>query len=218
MPPYNVVMRQLAVALTLALACLGLTQGNFMGLQRSMMTAPSNLLQTPDFRNDLKLDKEQSKTVNDILKEHRKRTDEISKTMQGGNAAGLGGFRALQELNAETDKRILALLTPEQTARLRQLQWQCLGYRALYEEDLQKKVGITEEQLAKLHDFQAGESGRMLEAMRGGGAGAASGIKKVRQESEKTVLGLLTAEQLISLKAALGKELKAAKRMSESMV
>jgi len=31
-------------------------------------------------------------------------------------------------------------------------------------------------------------------------------------------LGLLTAEQLISLKAALGKELKAAKRMSESMV
>jgi len=218
MPPYNVVMRQLAVALTLALACLGLTQGNFMGLQRSMMTAPSNLLQTPDFRNDLKLDKEQSKTVNDILKEHRKRTDEISKTMQGGNAAGLGGFRALQEMNAETDKRILALLSSEQSARLRQLQWQCLGYRALYEEDLQKKVGITEEQLAKLHDFQAGESGRMLEAMRGGGAGAASGIKKVRQESEKTVLGLLTAEQLISLKAALGKELKAAKRMSESMV
>ena len=218
MPPYTVVMRQLAVALTLALACLGLTQGDFMGLQRSMMTAPSNLLQTPDFRNDLKLDKEQSKTVNDILKEHRKRTDEISKTMQGGNAAGLGGFRALQEMNAETDKRILALLSSEQSARLRQLQWQCLGYRALYEEDLQKKVGITEEQLAKLHDFQAGESGRMLEAMRGGGAGAASGIKKVRQESEKTVLGLLTAEQLISLKAALGKELKAAKRMSESMV
>ena len=189
--------------------------GGIMDYQRQTMVSPTMLMQQGDFRNDLKLDRDQSKAIGELTKEYQKRLNEASKAA----ADPSGGMKAMVELEkarAETDAKILEQLRPDQKARFRQLQWQCMGYKALYEEDLQKQLALTEEQVAKLKDFAAGESGRMMDAMRSG-RGTGSGIKKMKEESAKTTMGFLTPDQIAELKAALGKENKSAKRMSEAM-
>ncbi len=210
----GVVILCLLLTAVVQAVCQGMM--NPMGMQRSMMISPGVLLQQADFKKELKLDKDQTKAIDEIVKNHRKRMDDLAKSMQSNSAGALAGFKAMEDLNAETDAKVSAVLTPEQKARFRELQWQCLGFRALYEEDLQKKLGLSESQLATLKQIQAGESSRMMQAMQGkGGAEMGKSMKKFREETAKLVMDVLTPEQIAAHTAALGKELKAAKRMSE---
>jgi hypothetical protein len=200
-----------AAALAASTLCAQ-TGGGFMDYQRQTMVSPTMLMQQGDFRNDLKLDKEQSKVIGELTKEYQKRLNEASR----GATNPSRRMVELEKSRAETDAKILEQFRPEQKVRFRQLQWQCLGYKALYEEDLQKQLALTEEQVGKLKEFESGESARMLEAMQKG-RGTGSGIKKLKEESAKTTMGFLTPDQIAALKAALGKENKSAKRMSEAV-
>jgi hypothetical protein len=50
------------------------------------------------------------------------------------------------------------------------------------------------------------------------GAGMQSAVKKAREDAQKSAIEILTPDQQTSYKAALGKEVKAAKRYSEMLI
>jgi hypothetical protein len=189
-------------------------------MQRDLMLSTGNLLQNGEIKNELKLDREQSGKVNEILKEYRRRSNEISKPGRGNDlSAGLSSLKNISELNAETDKKVAEVLNVEQRRRFRQMQWQCMGYRALYEEDLQKELGLNEDQVGKLGEHKARGQERLMQAISGkSGAGMQSAVKKAREDAQKSAIEILTPDQQTSYKAALGKEVKAAKRYSEMLI
>jgi hypothetical protein len=192
-----------------------------MGIQRQMVLSSGNLLTQKEFRNDLKLSKEQGKAVDEIVKEHKKKQDEALKPGSNSNDfnAATAAIEKVKTLNDETDRRIAEVLTPEQNQRFRAIQWQCLGTKALYESDLQKALSLSDEQRSKISEHKKGEMGRLMSIMQSNrGAGMAPALKKAREESAKTLMGFLTPEQTAAYKAALGKELKAATRISEMVM
>lgn len=213
-------MRALLCLVVCLLAALVSAQGmDPMGMQRDMFTAPSMMMMQPDLKKELKLAKDQDKKISEISKAHMKKMQEMSSKARGNDLSNsLNSMAEMQAAQAESDKAILAALNPEQTRRLRQLQWQILGSKALYEADLQKELALTEEQVGKIEEHRSGDAGRMMEAMQsGGGSKMANAIKKVKAESAKILIGFLTPEQAAKYKEALGPESKAAKRMSDQV-
>ena len=80
-------------------------------MQRDLMLSTGNLLQNGEIKNELKLDREQSGKVNEILKEYKRRSNEISKPGRGNDlSAGLSSFKNISELNAETHKKVAEVL------------------------------------------------------------------------------------------------------------
>lgn len=137
--------------LFLVSAVLSFGQSGFSmsDMQRDLMLSTGNLLQNGEIKNELKLDREQSGKVNEILKEYKRRSNEISKPGRGNDlSSGLSSFKNISELNAETDKKVAEVLNVEQRRRFRQMQWQCMGYRALYEKTFKRSLDLTKSKWA----------------------------------------------------------------------
>jgi hypothetical protein len=208
--------KKVSLVLTLLLAIgSAFGQGSDMaGTARSMLTAPSSMLQQGGLKSDLKLTGEQAKKVDAILKDFLKKTRSISKKMEGSGRDMSGASAAFVEMataQKEADDAIIAELNDVQKIRLNQLRWQCLGAKALYEEDLQKALGLSADQIAKISEYRDGSNARMMEAMQHGGASAIKGLNKKDADYLK---GLLTPEQQANYKTALGPENKTASKMA----
>jgi Spy/CpxP family protein refolding chaperone len=210
-----------ALLFLVALLIGALVSAQDMDMMSRMFTSPTMLMSQPDFKKELKLTKEQDKKITEISKAQQKKMQEASNKARGSGNDMVGGFGLMAEMQKsqdEADAAIVAELSPDQARRLRQLQWQILGGKAFYEADLQKELGLSEEQIAKVTEYKEGDSARMMETMtKNSGAKMANAMKKLREERLKTMLAILTPDQVAKHKAALGPESKAAKRAGEQV-
>ncbi|MBC8066121.1 MAG: hypothetical protein H7Y17_14915 [Chlorobia bacterium] len=188
---------------------------------RKMMTSTGMLMGQNEFKKELKLSGDQNKKISDLAKNHQKKIQEMTKKAQSSGpdmGAMTAQMKEMDDLNDETDKAIRAELTPEQSRRLSQLQWQIVGVKAVYEPDLQKELGLSEDQLTKLAEWKKGENSRMMALVQASRSANAmkDARKKIKKDDETNILGILQPDQLQKYKLALGPESKVAKKLSES--
>ena len=143
----------------------------------------------------------------------------------GGGAPGGGGpgrFTFTPEMRAELEKamkeadaKVATILTPEQNKRLKEIRIQLSKNSAIFQEDVQKDLGLSEETIKKAKDLQAGAqkaNGEVQTKIRNQEIEQADGraIMSKNNDALEAELGkLLTADQAAKLKAMGGAEFKA---------
>jgi len=98
--------------------------------------------------------------------------------------------------NAEDDKKIAGLLSPEQLARLKQIRVQALGAGALMDETLAKELSITDDQVTKLQSA--------MREMRQGGGGGGGNPGEMRAKMTAKAMEILNADQKAKLEVLKG--------------
>lgn len=130
--------------------------GMNMGGSGSLM-----MLQRKDVQADIKLSAEQIKSVEEL---RAKNEEEMSAMRENMRASG-GDFesmrRDMEKRGEETQKKVDAILDDGQRTRLKQIGVQMRGNMALMDPVLQKDLGFSSEQTAKIEELQ----GKQREAM-----------------------------------------------------
>ncbi len=146
---------RLATAIGLvAVAALSMAQpGQGRGGMRMMGGGDSSgimLLSRKDVQKDLALTADQQTKLTAFQTTMR---EEMQAAMENARSSG-GGFEGIREtmekMMAESKKKVEAILTPAQVLRLKEINVQIMGGRAVTVPDLQKELGITEEQKGKI--------------------------------------------------------------------
>lgn len=134
----------------------------------------------------------------------------------GGGGADAEARRAeMEKRNVETRAKIAEVLKPEQVTRLQEINVQLAKNRAILNADVQKTLGVTDDQKKKIEDLNR----KMMEANMGlfqqmrDGSMTQDQLRESMVKNNETMnaeLGkILTAEQAAKLKAMGGKEFKA---------
>jgi Spy/CpxP family protein refolding chaperone len=172
----------------------GRNRGGFGGRGGS-----SFLLQMPEVQKELALDPGQI---------------ELLKGLNGGNTReALQGLsdeertKKLAELRAQREKQVAEILNPKQVARLKQLELQQAGTRALDRDEVATALKLTADQKAKIEAAQAAEREAMtpiFQSFRGNNgqrptdeqmADARKKMTEIRTGTEAKVLAVLTDAQ-----------------------
>lgn len=123
------------------------------------------LLRRSDVRSDLGITADQKSKIDDLITSMRgQRGQDASGAVGTAGQAGVAtpptdaerqARRAQMEAQrAEMQKQVDTILTPAQTNRLKQISLQLRGNMALMEPDVQKEVGLTSDQVAKIKGLQ----------------------------------------------------------------
>lgn len=112
------------------------------------------LLRREDVQGELKLTADQKSKLTTIQEDQRAKMREM---FQGG---GGGGDREammaeMQKMQAENNKVTLAVLDDTQKKRLKELAVQRMGNGVAANAEMQKELGMTDDQKAKIKDLQA---------------------------------------------------------------
>ncbi|GAB4142650.1 MAG: hypothetical protein Tsb009_13120 [Planctomycetaceae bacterium] len=141
----------------------------------------------------------------------------------GGGFFGRGGGGGLGLLQNEYLQKELGL-TAAQKKRIREIEIQLMGSGALLREDIQKELGISDSQKAKLSKAQEEQRSKMRELFsgfrRGGGQGGrpdfseiAKKMQKMREESSKALMSVLSSSQKAKFEKMKGKPIDREKLM-----
>jgi Spy/CpxP family protein refolding chaperone len=162
-----------------------------------MMGGGGRILRNEAVQKELNITDEQKKKLEEVLS-------------AGGR--GPGGGRNFQDMSddekakareemekrsAEQEKKINEILNDKQQARYKQLRLQAAGAMAFMGEDLQKELGITEEQQGKIRDAMR----ELRESMQGAQSGERSGMG---EKMNAKVMEILTDEQKAKYKTLIG--------------
>lgn len=167
-----------------------------------------------DVQNDLKLTDDQKTKLADA---QQKMQDGIREIMQNAGDDQEARQAAFQKYQENVKKDVLAILSKEQAARLRQINIQIAGNGAASFTDVQKDLGLTADQIAKIKDLQSKQRDAMMalfQKMRDQEI-----TREEMQEASKknsdalnTEIGkVLSADQKAKLKTMGGAEFKADK-------
>jgi hypothetical protein len=143
--------------------------------------------------------------------------DELAKIQEEARQGRRGGRGNFQDLSAEeraklreeaqarqreTEKKIETVLLAPQKTRLNEIYVQALGTAALNDEAIAKELGIGEDLQERINEtrreaFQA--------AFQDGGQRGPEAFAKIREETDKKVLALLSADQQAKFQKMKGK-------------
>ena len=209
------VMRLVAVAAIAVMAVSSFAQGGGgrggfgqFGRGGFGMQDPNGvfLINRGDVQGEIKLTADQKSKL-DALRQAQ--MDKLREAMQGGGGDQQDRMATFQKLQAENAKDTLAILTPEQKKRLKELAVQRMGNSAIANADMQKELGVTDEQKAKIKDLQDKQStanAALREKMQNREIDMQQFQESMRKNTEvmNTELGkIMTADQKAKL-AAMG--------------
>lgn len=115
----------------------------------------------------------------------------------------------MQAAAKEITSKVEGVLTPEQKKRLKEIQLQSQGTRALVSDEVVKALNITEEQKKKIEEIREAnrpQFGRGGEGNKGGERPSFERFQEQQKETEAKILDVLTAEQKTSFEAMKGKK------------
>lgn len=165
------------------------------------------LLVNPQVQTELKLTEEQRRQIQDIVARAREemRPQQGQRPGAGGQRPGQGGMGANMERYTEEAMRILQ---PNQRERFEQIQLRVQGVRALGREDIAQKVGLTQEQRQQIRDIlrenMGGRDGARPNPGEWNPQEMRAQMEERRQENERRILQILTAEQKAKWESLLG--------------
>jgi len=173
------------------------------------MGGPVNLLANPSVQKELKLDEGQITKATELATATREKMagfrDQLT-DLQGAERAAKQQELA-KPVNEEAMKSAAAFLKPEQVKRLTEIELQQRGARALTDAAIAKKLGITEDQTAKVRTILADQMSEMQEIRQAAGNDFQSMMPKIQAltaETNKKVMALLTDDQKKTWKEMTG--------------
>jgi hypothetical protein len=154
-------------------------------------------------QDELKLSDDQKKKVMEVFMKTR---DKMLELVENGQRD------KMQALLKEREKDFTAILTPEQTKRLKQVHLQLLGVWALADPEIAKEFQVTEEQGKKLQELQQKTQKEMDEILEGKGAATRTEAQQKAVELHNSAnekgLQILSAEQRDKWKETIGEPFK----------
>ena len=191
----------------------GMMGGGVMGGNTSI----TSLLRMPQVQTELKLTDDQKTKIQDLSGTMR------DKMMEAMNAGGgppdfqnmsqedmqkqMADMRKKMEgVNKDMDEQAVKILNADQVDRVKQLQIQRDGAMALTREDVAKKLGLTDDQTAKIKKLQESLNKPPQFDPNGDMQAQMQKMRDDRAQSQKDMLAVLTDEQKAKLKELGGKE------------
>ena len=179
-----------------------------------------------DIEADLKITDEQRTKLEVIRDENQKRMMEMFTGGGGGGANGGGGGggrgfqisdeqrKQMEKAQEETVKKVNEVLTPAQQSRIKQIGYQIGGAGMYANEGIQKDLGITAEQKAKIDDLfkkQQEANAALREKMQAGEIDRAEIGERMQNNNKilnEEIQKVLTDAQKAKIKEMSGPEFK----------
>jgi hypothetical protein len=143
----------------------------------------SGLLMIPEVQQEIKLDEAQKDLLMQLQQEMRERGRQQFQDFQNLSQEERG--RRMAAFRTEQDKKIVEILEPNQVARLKQLDLQQQGLRALGREDVANNLKLTADQKTKVQEALRGEGEAMRAMFQNGGFNFREATPEQRQEFQK---------------------------------
>ena len=179
------------------------------------------LLQIREVRDELKISDEQIGKLTRLREDQdAARRDRGGFDFQGlrdlsdsEREARMREFQQEREKQSKaTEEKVREILTGEQFKRLKQIELQQQGTAALMRPDIGQALGITDDQRAKMREASEGVRDKMrglFENVRDMSEDERAGLRdkmgKIRADSEKALMAVLTDDQKAKLKEVMGK-------------
>lgn len=183
--------------------------GMQMGAQVGVM-----LLVNPQVQTELKLTEEQRRQIQDIVARAREemRPEPGQRPGAGGQRPGAGGQRPGQGgIGANMERyteEAMRVLQPNQRERFEQIQLRVQGVRALGRDEIAEKVGLTSDQRQQIREIlrenMGGRDGARPNPGEWNPQEMRAQMEERRQENERRILQVLTAEQKAKWESLLG--------------
>jgi hypothetical protein len=185
--------------------------GRMMGGMGGMGGGVSGLLMMKEVREELKLDEDQVQELESIGKSMMEGL--MSMRPQPGQAPDPAAMQAnmekMRKAMAESEAKIEEVLDPKQLNRLIGLVIQRDNLRSLNSKIVAEKLGITDEQKAKMAEIEKESGEKMRELFQGGfNAEMRDKMREMREEGETKLKGLLTDSQKEEMETLKGAEFK----------
>jgi Spy/CpxP family protein refolding chaperone len=168
---------------------------------------PGFLLANKSVQEELKITDDQKKKIEEVNKKVDDAIQEKTKDIEDRRERFQKGFEIRREMADQTTKELMGVLKDEQKKRLEQIQNQMAGVRAFANEEVQKKLNLTDEQKTALKEVgeeyrtQAEkareEAGRDFQKMR-------EATQKLNKETMGKIAAKLTSEQKKAWKELTG--------------
>ncbi len=212
--------------LTLALglvAALGLAssakaqQGGRRGMGMGMGMGGSGLmaLMSPDGQKELNLTEDQIEKVRGVMENLRTTMQEKFQGFQdlAPEERQTKAQEVMKEVNAGVEKEIKEILKEDQFKRYRQISLQAMGAGAFADEEVAKKLQLTDDQKAKVKEILDGAQKErntlMEEARQGGNPQETFGkMREIGVKAKDDAIAVLTDEQKEQWKELTGKEFR----------
>jgi hypothetical protein len=112
------------------------------------------LLGVPQVRADLQLDSKQTARLDTLRRQLKSSAKNLIKKGSSANADDLTADQRLFGLIDRNNAGSLSILTPAQAARFHEIQNRILGYTMLVSPKVQKQLGLTASQVAKIESIR----------------------------------------------------------------
>jgi len=207
--------KMLLVAAVATLVCSAMAQGGGQG-RRGGFGPPDALQMTgrEDVQKDLVLTDDQKAKLSDLRdKAQQKRRDAFQAARDSAGDDRDAMMKAMQatmaKLAEENAKDVAGILTADQVKRLKEIRIQFVGTTIVTQDkEIQKDLGITDDQKAKFTDLQTKQGAAMREAMQnaqGDPQAMREAMTKNQKIMEDEVGKVLTDAQKSKLKDMSGK-------------
>jgi hypothetical protein len=198
-----------AFGLVAALSGPAMAQGQGRGGFGMGGGGPVALLGNPGVQKELKLDSEQVEKATALASEIREKMTGLRDQLQGlqGQEAQAKRQELMKPINEGAMKSAAAFLKPEQVKRLHEIELQQRGANALSDPAIAKKLGVTDEQAAKVKTILADSQAEMRELFQSAGDDRQAAMAKVqtlRKETNNKVMALMTEDQKKTWKEMTG--------------
>ena len=159
--------------------------GGMMG--GGMMSAA--LLRSPQVQQELRLTDDQ-----------KAKMQEAGQQMMGDfadlqNADPAERAKKMEEVQKSISDKLNAILTPEQTKRLKEISLQVQGAAALLDPEVSQQLGITEDQKQQLQDLQEKMKGQFGELRNAAPEQRQAKFQQLRRDAEADAMNILTPPQ-----------------------
>jgi type 1 glutamine amidotransferase len=191
------------VSVLVVLISVAWTQPPAGRVQRGLSAAM--LLQQGSVQKELKLSPDQLKKVEELSEKMREKMQGVFALEEPERG------KKLQALLQENDKDLQAILTSQQTKRLKQIVYQQQGTAALATEDVTRALGLSDEQRKRITDISA-ETGRKTRELFQPGTppdqAARAKLEAIRKAGFDKILAVLTDAQKKSWQELQGEPFK----------
>lgn len=167
------------------------------------------LLMMPEVQKELNLSEQQLQQIQQLMTQQREQMQPLMQQMR--NATPEQRQKLMEQVMQKWDEALGKVLQPSQKARLRELQLQAQGPSALARPDVAKELNLSEEQRKKIGDILAQYGQKQMQLWQQGRGpnvdrqALMQEVQQLRQQMDKELLAVLTAQQQEQWKKMHGK-------------
>lgn len=184
--------------------------GPGMGFGRGFgMGSGFGLLMMPEVQKEIGLTEQQIQQIQQLMMEQREQMQALMQQMR--DATPEQRQKLMEQATQKWDQGMSKILQPAQKARLRELQLQAEGSMALMRPDVAKELNLSEEQKKKISSIMEQYRQKQMQLWQQGAGpnvdrqAMFQQIQQLRQQMDKELVAVLTAQQQEQWKKMLGK-------------